>query len=272
MSRMGVFVIACVAGVAIEVGPSSIAAERAPGPQSAAVSPAPLPSPVQSGEDGGHVEAALHRLQASPDSELRDYRARRRLHAVNRRFKAEAWMDVVTELTPLGAFRYEIVAERGSESVRGKVLRKVLETEGSMWRHGDIARAALTDENYTFAPLDAPAPETSAAAPSAAEWFVTMTPKRRDTRLVAGRLVLDAATGDLRRIEGRVAKSPSFWTSRVEIVRRYGRVNGVRVPLFTASVADVKIAGRSEFDMTYEYERINGIDVLPDALASTSAP
>lgn len=203
------------------------------------------------------VEAALGRLRSSPNTELHDYRARRYLHAVNRRFKAEAWMEVVTELTPLGAFRYEIVSERGSGYVRSKVLRTMLEREQSMWREGEVARGALTDENYTFAPLGWSAPNERDAA-AAAEWFVAMTPKRRDTLLVVGRLVLDAATGELQRIEGRVAKSPSFWTNRVEIVRRYGRVNGVRVPLSTESVAHLKVAGRSEFDMTYEYERING--------------
>jgi hypothetical protein len=179
------------------------------------------------------------------------------MHAVNRRLKAEAWMEVVTEVTPLGAFRYEIVSERGSGYVRSKVLRTILEREQSMWREGEVARGALTDDNYTFAPAAAPSSSIDNARSSDA-WLVSMTPRRRDALLIIGHLVLDPATGDLRRIEGRVAKSPSFWTNRVEIVRRYGRVNGVRVPLSTESVAYLKVIGRSEFDMTFEYERING--------------
>ena len=60
------------------------------------------------------------------------------------------------------------------------------------------------------------------------------------------------------RIEGRLAASPSFWTRRVDIVRRYGRVGGVRVPLGVESVAQVRIAGLSELTMTYQYEMVNG--------------
>ena len=52
--------------------------------------------------------------------------------------------------------------------------------------------------------------------------------------------------------------APSFWTRRVEIVRRYERIAGVRVPVSIESVASVLIAGRSTFKMTYQYETING--------------
>jgi hypothetical protein len=37
----------------------------------------------------------------------------------------------------------------------------------------------------------------------------------------------------------------------------------VRVPIMTTSVAHVKIAGRSEFQMTYRYDSINGQRVDP---------
>ena len=63
------------------------------------------------------------------------------------------------------------------------------------------------------------------------------------------------------RIEGRLSKAPSFWTRRVEVVRHYERINGVRVPVAIESVASVLIAGRSTFKMTYQYETINGQQV-----------
>jgi len=63
------------------------------------------------------------------------------------------------------------------------------------------------------------------------------------------------------RLEGQLSKNPSFWTRKVEIVRRCGRVGGAHVPLEIESVAQVLIAGRSTFRMTYEYETINGVRV-----------
>jgi hypothetical protein len=62
----------------------------------------------------------------------------------------------------------------------------------------------------------------------------------------------------LTRIEGKLSKTPSFWTRRVDVVRRYERKAGVRVPMSIESVAQVLIAGRSTFKMTYEYETVNG--------------
>jgi hypothetical protein len=58
-------------------------------------------------------------------------------------------------------------------------------------------------------------------------------------------------------LEGRLVKSPSFWVRRVEIVRRYERVAGVRMPVALESAANLLIGGRSTFRMTYEYESVN---------------
>ena len=44
----------------------------------------------------------------------------------------------------------------------------------------------------------------------------------------------------------------------MEIIRRYGRLAGVHVPLEIESDAQIFIAGLSKFRMIYEYETING--------------
>ena len=59
------------------------------------------------------------------------------------------------------------------------------------------------------------------------------------------------------RVEGRLSKTPSFWTRRVEVVRHYQRIQGVRVPMLIESVASVLIAGRSTFKMMYQYASVN---------------
>ena len=60
----------------------------------------------------------------------------------------------------------------------------------------------------------------------------------------------------------RPSKLPSCWTTRVDIVRPYSRIEGVRVPIEMSSRADVKIAGESTFTMTCEYTMINGRPVV----------
>src|SRR5439155_176776 len=66
-----------------------------------------------------------------------------------------------------------------------------------------------------------------------------------------------------RRLEGQLAKSPSFWTRRIDVVKQYARVAGLRVPVRIDSTAQIRFAGASTMTMTYDYKMINGIDVTP---------
>lgn len=203
----------------------------------------------------------VDRFLAREDPPLREYRAVRRMRAANPRFRASADLEAVTELSADGTFHYTIRSESGSGYVRDRVLRALLKDEQALWRRGDPSRATLTPANYLFAAEPALDPGPFAR--------IAIRPRRRDILLVDGAIVVESETADLQRVEGRLAKSPSFWTNRVEVVRRYERIDGVRVPVETSSVAHVKLAGRSEFVMTYEYESINGRTVGRDARRET---
>jgi len=183
----------------------------------------------------------------TPDEPLTSYRAFRRMHAKSEKFNQEGWLNAWTEFDGR-QFRYEIVDERGSDYVRNKVPKGILKREQEIVAEGP-ARAALTEENYVFG-------ETGAQADG--ERYVQITPKRKDVMLVEGRMVLTSDGNDLLRIEGRLAKNPSFWTSLVNVIRHFAKVDGVRVPVATESVAKVKFAGQSQLTVVYEYESING--------------
>jgi hypothetical protein len=187
-----------------------------------------------------------------------EYRALRRLEARNPKFNQQASMVAWTSYDRAGGFRFEIVSETGSGYIRSHVLRAALEGEQKMWSNREPQRASLTPENYTF-DNDVPDIEGLAA--------VGVKPKRKDVLLVEGAIFVQPTDGDLMRIEGRLSKTPSFWTRRVDIVRRYERIATVRVPVSIESTASVLIAGRSTFKMTYEYETINGRKVGAPAAA-----
>ena len=42
------------------------------------------------------------------------------------------------------------------------------------------------------------------------------------------------------------------------IVRRYGRVAGVRVPVATETTAKVKFVGKAQLEVLYDYHSVNG--------------
>ena len=191
---------------------------------------------------------AVQRFLSADNEPLREYRAFRRLEASNGKFKKEAWLEAWTEVDVAG-FRYDIVSEGGSAYIGNRVLRAALEREKALWNGRLSERSNLTTANYDF---------IGASLDASGLMRVTVKPKRKDELLINGVIILTPDTGDLLRVEGRLAKSPSFWTGRIEMVRTYDRIDGVRVPVRTESVAQVKMAGASSFAMSYEYETING--------------
>jgi hypothetical protein len=196
---------------------------------------------------------------AQSEEPLTQYRAYRRMHARNERFNQEAWLEAWTECDSRG-FRYEIVSERGSDYVRNKVLKAVLEREQELIAAGEGDRAELTADNYEFSEADT----------EGSERYVTLKPKRKDLLLVDGRMVLSRDGNELLRVEGKLSKNPSFWTSLVNVIRHYARLDGVRVPVSTESTARVKFAGLSHLDVQYDYETINGRPVSLAARRATA--
>lgn len=182
------------------------------------------------------------------------YRALRHLEAHNDRREPTASMDVWTDADAFG-FRYQIVAESGSGYIRSRVFAAALEAERKLWMSGDADRGAITPANYVF--------QDRGAEPSGLAW-VGLKPRRKDFLLVDGSIFLRPEDGDLVRIQGALAKPPSFLVRRVEIVRRYERIGGVRLPVSLEAVASVLIAGKSRLSMTYRYETVNGQRVATD--------
>ena len=194
----------------------------------------------------GNISAA--RLFSRHDEPLQSFRCYRRMHAWAERMGQEAWLDAWTELKG-GAFRYTVVSERGSDSVRTKVLHAILDRETDAVNGGEAGRGELTPDNYEFG---------AAGVDGDGSRYVSLRPKRKDVMLVDGRMVLSADGSDLVRVEGRLSKNPSFWTTLVNVVRHYARVGGVRVPTAVESVAKVRFAGTAQLEMFYEYETVNG--------------
>lgn len=202
----------------------------------------------------------VQRFLSRVDEPLTRYRALRRLEARNARFKLHGWIEAWTELSPQGTFSYAIVREGGSDYIRNKVLRPVLENEERLFASTDASRSAMTAANYELK-------GSEAAEPGLIRLLVK--PKRREISLIDGAAIVTENDADLVRVEGRLAKNPSFWTKRVDVVRRYERLSGVRVPTRLDSIAQIRLAGTSTFSMTFEYEMVNGVALAPvNAVAS----
>jgi hypothetical protein len=75
---------------------------------------------------------------------------------------------------------------------------------------------------------------------------------------IVPRCIVNADDGALVRLQGRLAKSPSFWVKNVDIVRSYERIDGHVVPVALQTTAQVRLLGEATLRMTYVYSEIDG--------------
>ena len=203
-----------------------------------------------SGEAARDDDEVVERFLAASEPTVTSAVALRRLSAATRGGSMSAWLNACTYLDG-SDMRYRILGEGGSGAVRKRALIAALDGEVKARREGDPTRGALTSANYEF--VSEPAADGRTR--------VRLKPRHKDGMLVDGTMVLANDTADLLTVEGRLVKAPSFWTRKVDVVRRYARMQGVRVPVSMESTAQVLILGTSTFSMTYDYASINGIAV-----------
>ena len=207
-------------------------------------------------EDGGFLQRVIAQTTRTGFT----VRATRTLNAGTTNGKHEGWMSVETVQSSGGEFTWTVLNEGGSERTRNKVFRELLKAEAEAWREGPKDEAALTPDNYEFTPM----------APSNGEVRIQLKPRRDDPRLVVGTLTV-SADGYPVVLEGRLAKSPSFWVKSVSIVKRFTRIGGIALPTAVESVADVRMVGQAHFSMAYAYREVDGQHVTPSPAAPAPA-
>lgn len=196
------------------------------------------------------ADASIRQFLAQTDAQP-SYRATRRLEAGAG--SRQGWLEATTRYDPATGLVYDVIAEGGSGYIRSRVLRAVLEGERQAIAKGEAARSSLAPANYRFLPNGVDADGLA---------NVLISPKRKERILISGTLFLTASGGDLVRLQGRLAKNPSFWVRNVDIVRRYERIGGAIVPVSLESNADLRLFGDATLRMTYEYSEIDGHPVL----------
>jgi hypothetical protein len=189
--------------------------------------------------------AAMEMFLARPVN-AHPYRASRRLEASGS--GQRAWMDVETDYAVASGLQYSVTAEGGSGYIRSRILHSLLNEEQRIIAHAEESRVAISRANYEFGPEGVN--EEGLAV-------VRMRPLRKDKSLINGRMFLTTVTGDLVRVEGRLEKNPSFWLTRVNLVRSYRVIDGVVMPVSLETIGKLRLLGSSSLRMTYQYSHID---------------
>jgi hypothetical protein len=131
------------------------------------------------------------------------------------------------------------IQERQGSSRGEQVVRRILDHESAMAAADPASRSAtlLTRDNYTFTNLG----ESMLGGTSF--YVLGLAPKRKAKELIAGRAWVDKRTFLIRRIEGEMAKSPSWLLKKVYVRLDFSEVSGLWLQTALEATADVRFAG-----------------------------
>jgi hypothetical protein len=159
------------------------------------------------------------------------------------RVRAEA--EVLLRYLPPNTKEFEILSESGSSLVRHRVFHPLMEVEVESAAGRNRARSAISPANYDFSLLGEELLDGTRC------YLLLLTPKRIEKSLFRGKIWVDAEMFAVVRIAGQLAKSPSFWISRVDFVRSYRKVGSQWLPSRNESITKVKISGRNVLTIEY---------------------
>lgn len=127
----------------------------------------------------------------------------------------------------------------GDSFVKTNVITRLLQSEVDHVQKADPAASAITEANYKFSYKgtdDIDGRQTH---------VYQIKPRRKDPSLFKGKIYVDARTGSLRRAEGTVSKSPSFFIRKIEFVQNFEDIDGFTVPVEMTSTTKARIIGKA---------------------------
>jgi len=131
---------------------------------------------------------------------------------------------------------FRIIESQGSNHGE-KVVRQILEHEAKAEKTNP-SPTAVTTGNYDFAF------EGREKFEGVNCYVLEMKPKRQEPSLINGRAWVDPNTFAIRKIEGKMAKSPSWWVKDVNMVINFGEIGGIWTQTASHAVAEVRVVGR----------------------------
>ena len=142
----------------------------------------------------------------------------------------------------------------GDGFVKTNVIVRWLQSEVDRAQKGDGAATALNDANYKFSFKGADELDGHQV------YVYQVKPRRKAQGLFKGRVLIDARSGSIRRAEGTLVKSPSFFLKKIEFVQDYGDFGGFSLPVRLHSVVQTRLVGPTILDVLHS-------DYRPKSLA-----
>lgn len=212
--------------------------------------------PMRAAEgDTADASPVLASLDSLARQSIGSWTARRLLEGELVEKSERGWIEVITRFDRFNGLSHTVVAQGGSDRIRRRALESVLEKEIASTREDEMRRAAFSRENYRYRIL----------ASTLSDVRIELAPLREDVRLLKGAAVVDSQSGDLRLVEGQLARNPSFWVRDVHVARTYARVGSATLPVELISTARVRMFGAARLRIRTQYTSVDGRPVSAQA-------
>jgi hypothetical protein len=206
----------------------------------AAAEPAPL-----------KAEEIVAQMVANNDARaarLRSYRSTRVYELDYRGFPSDKHARmVVNAVYEDGEKKLTVVSEEGSKLLLEHVLRKIVASETEANTRENLAKTALSPDNYEFTLLDV----EQAGEGGTPCYVLQVTPRRHDKFLYQGKIWIHPQDFAVVRIQARPAKKPSFWIADTLIEHEYRSTGGFWLPATNRSTTKVRFGGRAVLTIEY---------------------
>lgn len=196
-------------------------------------------------------------------------RERYRAYTVTRQFRtypdgsSKPTSEVLAQVAfvPPAERNYRIVRAEGSERAQG-VVRRILEDES---KNPDKGATAISRQNYDFGWLG----ENRLQGHDC--YLLKLQPRRKEKNLIDGVAWVDKQSYLVRRVEGEMAKTPSWWLKKVQVLMDFDDVQGQWLLMDSTAKAEVRIFGKFLLTMTAVDQRVSTdvAETTPPAIPAT---
>ena len=154
----------------------------------------------------------------------------------------------------------------GDSFVKTNIITKLLQSEVERVQKGEGAQTAISADNYKFNFKGTDTVDGRLA------YVYHVKPRHKGPGLFKGRILVDAASGRLRRAEGTMVKSPSLFVKRIEFVQDYAEYGPFSLPVHIHSVANTRLVGRAVVEIYHSgYQAKTVAEMQSGAVSSASA-
>jgi hypothetical protein len=175
------------------------------------------------------------------DSQIQQVRSIRRYTLHNSHWTPDPSMDVLVTIDWTGKETYEILSTNAT-GLQKTIFKRILDGEVEAAAHKD---SEVNPDKYEGKPLGTRIIDGRECQ------VVQLTPKQRTKYVVDGSACVDTKDAAIVRLEGRLAKSVSFWVGKPYIVQDFRKIGQFWYSSMNRSTADVKLLGATELTIRY---------------------